>query len=54
MFDIGAWPSQIPPRGPHINPVKIYFHPIEIKLNTGALENNITKETYRAILQSDK
>ena len=40
MFDIGAWPFQILPRDPYINPIKKYFHSIKIEL-TDALENNI-------------
>ena len=47
MHGMGARKFNIPPRSPDMNPIENIFHPVKRKLNSDAIENNITHEGFK-------
>ena len=47
MTDIGAHCFSIPPRSPDINPIENFFHLIQKQLNRDAIQNKITRQSFR-------
>lgn len=44
---MGARKFSIPPRSPDMNPIENIFHLVKRKLNSDAIENNITHEGFK-------
>jgi len=42
---------KIPARSPDLNPIENFFHLVRTKMKSDALENNITKETYKQFVE---
>ena len=44
---MGGRKFSIPPRSPDLNPIENVFHLVKRKLNSDAIENNITQESFK-------